>query len=156
LSSSSPCRSSIDSSHPFSTATASTESSSAAATPSIATQSEWSSIFSRRGRDTPRQTRGVKAAEAAPEPLPPRQLTWHVERTDSRKLPVYSEYRNKNTAVRRQTLVRKFSGNQQDLAAELQSLVGPQWPVVCKTGKIVITGAQHGPKIVKWLRQMGF
>jgi hypothetical protein len=87
--------------------------------------------------------------------LPPRQLKWAVSRTQSHRLPVYTDYRNKNTVVRKETLVRRVRGDVQALRSELQSLVGPDYPVTVHTGCLRVKGI-HTRLITQYLARLGF
>jgi len=84
--------------------------------------------------------------------LEPRQLTWRINRTQSRKLPVYTEYRHGGTQTL--TRVRGYEGNIEDLTRELQLLCGPV-PIVVRDGRLQIKGI-HSKKIKFWFEKLGF
>ena len=87
-----------------------------------------------------------------PEPLGLlEKLPFHIERTSSGNLPVYTDYKN-NHAVKR-TIVRKISGNVWDLAEEIEKIVSGA-EVRIKVGTIVIPGI-HKESIERWLLRVG-
>lgn len=82
-------------------------------------------------------------------------LLLQLTRTPSRKLPVYSEFKNQRTAVRTLTVVRRIRGDVAALCRELQAIVGPEYPVQQKVGYIQIKG-MHKPLLVEFFSSMGF
>ena len=81
-----------------------------------------------------------------------RQLTWTIERTPSKQLPVYREY--KQRGYRRLTRVRGFEGDAKALAEELEIVCGPT-EINIRPGRIEIKG-DHTRKIKMWFERLGF
>jgi len=82
---------------------------------------------------------------------PPIQLKFHVERTNSRQLPVYVDYK-KNRVI---TSIRKISGDKENLRSQLLGMLGVGVAVTIRLGRIDITG-NHSKQLKTWLAQLGF
>lgn len=82
------------------------------------------------------------------------QLAFSFTRTASNKLPVYIEYITaKRVPV---TVLRKYTGDVDELKKQVQRLVGPYIRVESSaTGKITING-NYATKLRNWLEQLGF
>ena len=76
-----------------------------------------------------------------------------VFRTEAGKqLPVYTDYRNGRT--RCMTIVRRFRGDEAELAAEL-SRVCDNRPVIIRPGRVEVKGNYRG-RLCEWLARLGF
>jgi translation initiation factor 1 (eIF-1/SUI1) len=76
-----------------------------------------------------------------------------VFRTEAGKqLPVYTDYRNGRT--RCMTIVRRFRGDEAELAAEL-SRVCDNRPVIIRPGRVEVKGNYRG-RVCEWLARLGF
>jgi large subunit ribosomal protein L49 len=86
----------------------------------------------------------------------PSILPYHVSRTPSNKLPVYTDTRNGNT--RKETIVRKIAGDPRPLRDAIKELlqvdVDRVW-VGKVTGHVYVKG-HHKPAIEKFLAEKGF
>jgi len=80
-------------------------------------------------------------------------LSFHIQRTKNKTFPVYTDFKNGRQIV--QTILRKYTGNVQDLKMELQYLLGPETKITEKVGRIEIQG-KHTIALKKWLEDMGF
>ncbi|KAF3763252.1 hypothetical protein M406DRAFT_20426, partial [Cryphonectria parasitica EP155] len=83
-------------------------------------------------------------------------LTYLVERTASKNLPVYDDVRSGGT--RKQTLIKKIVGNTQDLKSDIiEELKFKKEDVKINpvTGQVVIKGFHH-EKVKNWLEARGF
>lgn len=78
--------------------------------------------------------------------------TFWVDRTHTSSLPVYSEYKQKHLVKR--TIVRKVSGNLNDLVDELKKITSNS-PIKVFTGRIEIDGL-HVDKVKYYLTRLGF
>jgi large subunit ribosomal protein L49 len=85
-----------------------------------------------------------------PEVLP--KLPFMIDRTEiGMSLPVYTEIKGGST--KKLTIIRKIRGDVEDLAAEVEKVVGR--PVLIRPGKIVIDGNYHR-RLKVWLTALGF
>lgn len=110
-----------------------------------------------RGRAlTPTFTRGfasvVDPAPAFDLSKTPRQLTWTIERTASKQLPVYNQYKHRGYRIN--TIVRRFQGDVQALAEELET-VCQATEMRIRPGSIELKG-NHTRTIKLWFEKLGF
>jgi len=75
-----------------------------------------------------------------------------VFRSKNGNLPVYRDYKFRRAKVT--TILRRFTGNVDELKSELKKVVEPA-VVEEKVGKIVIHGDKFVP-VKQWLRGLGF
>ncbi|PVU88319.1 hypothetical protein BB561_005911 [Smittium simulii] len=80
--------------------------------------------------------RAFSSSTLAPSITP--ALSYYVERSTFRSLPVYTEFRNNNT--RKLTLIRKITGNIDQLKADLEPIVGPDIKINKNTNTVIIKG----------------
>ena len=86
-------------------------------------------------------------------PSPIMELPFHVKRTSKGlQLPVYRDYRNGNTRVL--TILRKYTGDENTLASEMQKVCGGK-NVSVRPGRIEVVGNFARP-IKEWLVGLGF
>jgi len=78
-------------------------------------------------------------------------LTWTIQRTASRELPVYPNFRGDKVF----TVVRRYQGNSEDLKQALQAVVGLEVDIQQRVGRIDVHGS-HTVAIKKWLEGLGF
>eukprot|EP00455_Lapot_gusevi_P029677 TRINITY_DN317_c0_g1_i3.p1 TRINITY_DN317_c0_g1~~TRINITY_DN317_c0_g1_i3.p1 ORF type:complete len:152 (-),score=13.25 TRINITY_DN317_c0_g1_i3:64-519(-) len=81
----------------------------------------------------------------------PDSISFKVERTSSKFLPVYTDYKNGGTRVL--TLLRKIKGDVKNLQEEVSKLTG--LPVTVRPGRIEVPGNQR-QLLCQWLTRMGF
>lgn len=77
---------------------------------------------------------------------------FRVHRTNYGELPVYHDYKNGGT--RKLTIVRKFTGDAEELMRQLKALCESD-RVELRTGRIEIKGL-HRDKVKRWLQGRGF
>ncbi|KIW02803.1 uncharacterized protein PV09_05864 [Verruconis gallopava] len=94
------------------------------------------------------------STEMAPSSSP--LLPYHVSRTPSNNLPVYHDTRNGNT--RKETIIRKISGDARPLRDAIRELLGVEAEKVWigkVTGHVYVKG-HHKAKIERFLAEKGF
>lgn len=79
-------------------------------------------------------------------------IPFHVARTHTDNLPVYTEYKAMRSI--KQTLIRNIKGDIEEFKREVSKIVSNS-EVTHKTGKIIING-MHSQKVKLWLRRLGF
>ncbi len=79
-------------------------------------------------------------------------IPFHVARTHTNNLPVYSLYRNARSS--QETVIRHIQGDIEEFKREISKIVS-NCAVKHKTGKVIITGL-HAEKVKLWLRRLGF
>ena len=79
-------------------------------------------------------------------------LPFSIQRTKSDNLPVYRDY--KNARHEKTTIVRRVSGNFEELMTELRKVTSNS-DIEAKVGKIVIKGL-HKQVVMDYLTRMGF
>jgi large subunit ribosomal protein L49 len=106
-------------------------------------------------------TQSTSAASiAADSPPPPAtttpQLTYHVSRTHTNNLPVYTDY--KSGGSQKITMITKIAGDAQSLRADLEQLLKLDkktcW-VKPPAGHIILKG-HHTTAVTKFLQGKGF
>lgn len=80
-------------------------------------------------------------------------LPFQFTRTPTSQLPVYSDLRNGRT--RRLTVIRRYTGDVNELKDELRRLLGEETRIEQHAGRIEING-HHVLKLKRWLRRLGF
>ena len=79
-------------------------------------------------------------------------LPFSIQRTKSDNLPVYRDY--KNARHEKTTIVRRVSGNFEELMTELRKVTSNS-DIEAKVGKIVIKGL-HKQVVIDYLTRLGF
>jgi len=77
---------------------------------------------------------------------------FHVDRTHTGNLPVYSDLSHAGTQQR--TIIRKLTGDVQKFKDELSKVVSNA-PIYTKVGRLEVKGL-HVPVVKLWLRRLGF
>ncbi|KAL7749981.1 54S ribosomal protein img2, mitochondrial [Sorochytrium milnesiophthora] len=78
---------------------------------------------------------------------------YFVSRTASKRLPVYTEFRNGNRVL---TIVRRIQGDSKVLASDLRpALVEAKIDVSPTSGNLIVKG-NHADAIRRWLAEKGF
>jgi large subunit ribosomal protein L49 len=91
--------------------------------------------------------------DSATTPTPAASLPFHVSRSKSGNLPVYTEYRHgRNKIV---TILRKYIGDETVLFQEVRRVVGQDVQVRRYAGRFEIDGNVVQP-LALWLRKLGF
>jgi large subunit ribosomal protein L49 len=101
--------------------------------------------------DTPIETHSSTSTSAS-TPIA-RKVGFHIQRTASHQLPVYTNYRNAGSRII--TILRKYSGNEYELLREVRSELGPDAIVDARQGKIIVDG-QYSKQLKEWLERLGF
>eukprot|EP01039_Chlorochromonas_danica_P012502 gene12502-14315_t len=88
----------------------------------------------------------------APKSATTPSFPFHVTRAgENDSLPVYTDYKNGRTRVF--TIVKKISGDAQELKADMEKVVGQ--PVEVKPGKLIVQGNFH-MRLKRYLLALGF
>jgi hypothetical protein len=96
-------------------------------------------------------------AQAAPNVAEPAPLPFHLCRSQTGQLPVYTKISNGH--MKHTTVLRKYTGDVQALRVALRQMLhektGRELDVTMYNGRMEVHG--HHVKLIKsWLRQLGF
>ncbi|PVV00594.1 hypothetical protein BB560_005020 [Smittium megazygosporum] len=92
-------------------------------------------------------TRSLSVSSLAP-------LRYHVNRTQFKSLPVYTEFRNNGT--RKLTLVRRIEGDIEQLKSELEPIVGKENISMKKINNSLVIKGIFLREIRAYLQKRGF